>query len=67
MALSQAAADGHAAEVREREEADHNRGQGDVAADAAAGSDNGRTVLARVSQESGVDHAPTNGQRGQTL
>src|SRR5882762_7679423 len=67
MALSQAAADGHAAEVREREEADRNRSQGDVVADASTGSDDGGTVLARVSAQSGVDNAPTNGQRGQPL
>src|SRR6266404_4213571 len=67
MALSQAAADGHTAEVREREEVDHNRSQGDVAANAAAGSDDERTVLAGVSAQSGVDHAPTNGQRGQAV
>jgi len=52
MALSQAAADGHAAEVCEREEADRNRSQGDVVTDASTGSDNGGTVLARVSAQS---------------
>ena len=67
MAITQAAADGHAAEVRQREEADINRSQRDVVADAAAGSDDGRTVLAGVCAESGVNHAPTNEQRGQTV
>src|SRR6266404_261089 len=67
MALSQAAADGHAAEVRQREEANAHRSQRDATADAAAGSDDGRTVLAGVGAESGVDHAPTDGQRGQAV
>jgi len=67
MALSQAAADGHAAEVREREEADRDRSQGDVVADASTGSDDGGTVLAGVGAQSGVDNAPTDGQRGQAV
>src|SRR6266404_3168605 len=67
MAISQATADGHATEIRQREEADRNRSQGDVAVDVAAGSDDGRTVLAGVCAQPGVDHAPTDGQRGQTL
>jgi len=67
MALSQAAADGHAAEVREREEADRNRSQGDVVADASTGADDGGTVLAGVSAQPSVDHAPTDTQRGQAL
>src|SRR5712664_4140158 len=67
MALSQAAADEHAAEVREREEANRDRSQGDVVTDASTGSDDGGTVLARVGAQSGVSNAPTDGQRGQSL
>jgi len=62
VAITQAAADGHAAETSQQEEANHNRSQRNVATDVAAGSDDGRTVLARVCEESGVDHAPTDGQ-----
>src|SRR6266404_3537268 len=67
MALSQAAADGHAAEVREREEANRDRSEGDVVTDASTGTDDGGTVLAGVGTESGVDNAPTDGQRGQAV
>ena len=67
MAITQAAADGHAAETSQREEANNNRSPRDVAVDVATGSDDGRTVLARIGEESGVDHAPTDGQRGQAL
>jgi len=59
MAISQAAADGHAAEVSEREEADINRSQGDDLEDEASASDDGGTVLARGDLQPGVDHAPT--------
>src|SRR6266404_1656311 len=54
MALSQAAADDHAAEVREREEANRNRNQGDAVADVSTGANDGGTVLAGVSASSGV-------------
>src|SRR6266404_6779268 len=67
MAISQAAADVHAAEVGEREEADRCRSQRDDAVNKITGSDDGRTVLAGVHAQPGVDHAPTNRQRGQTL
>ena len=61
VANSQAAADGHAAEVRLREEADAHRSQRGAVEDASPGTDDGRTVLARVSEEPGVDNAPTDG------
>ncbi len=46
MAISQATADGHAAEAGEREEVDITGGQTDDLADEAAGSVDGGTVLA---------------------
>jgi len=67
MVISQAAADDHAAEVSEREEANCRRSQRDDTADEAAGSDDGGTVLAGVHAQPGGDHAPADGQRGQTL
>src|SRR6266404_2357891 len=67
MAISQATADGHAAEVSERKEADITRSQGDDLEDEASGSINGRTVLARGSAQPGVDHATADSGRGQTL
>jgi len=67
VAITQAAADGHAAEVGQREEADDIRSQTNDLADQATGSDNGGTVLARGSAQSGVDHATTDGGQGQVL
>ncbi len=46
VAITQAAADGDAAEAGEREEADVDRSQGDDLVDEATGSVDGRTVLA---------------------
>ncbi len=43
----------------EREEADVDRSQGDDLADKATGSVDGGTVLARVSVQPSIDHAPT--------
>ena len=59
VALSQAAADGHTAEICEREEADVARSQEHDLADKPTGSIDGGTVLARVSAQPHVDHAPT--------
>ena len=60
MAITQAAADGDAAEVGEQEEANAIRSQGDDPVDEATGSIDGGTVLARVSTQPGINHAPTN-------
>ncbi len=67
VALSQAAADSHAAEAHKREEADIDRSQGNDLEDKASGSVDGGTVLARVSAQPGVDHASTDSRRGQAL
>ncbi len=67
MVLSQAAADDHAAEISEREEANCSRSQRGDTKVVATGSDDGRTVLARVDAQSHDDHAPTDGQQGQAL
>ena len=60
VAITQAAADGDAAEASKREEANVVRSQRNDLADEAAGSDNGGTVLAGVCAQPSVDHAPTN-------
>ncbi len=67
MAITQAAADGDATEASEREEANAIRSQGNDLANEAAGSDNGRMVLAGVCAQSGVNHAPTDRGQGQAL
>src|SRR6266404_1643025 len=67
MAITQAAADGDAAEASEREEANTIRSQGDDLEDTATGSVDRRMVLARVSAQPGVDHAAPNSERGQAL
>jgi len=67
VAITQAAADGDAAEAHEREEANITRSQGDDTADEAAGSIEGGTVLAGVSTQSSVYNAPTIVAGGQTL
>src|SRR6266404_5671978 len=67
MAITQAAADGDAAEASEREEANTIRSQGDDPEDEATGSVDRRMVLARVSAQPGVHHAAPNSERGQEL
>ncbi len=59
VAITQAAANGGAAEAGMDEEADTPRSQGGHSEDKATGSVDGRTVLARVSMQPGINHATT--------
>ncbi len=67
MAISQATADVHTAEVSKQKEADIGRSEQDAPEDEASGSVDGRTVLARSSTQPCADHAPTNSSQNSSL